>query len=166
MLDCLVIGAGPAGLTAAIYLARFHLRIEVVDAGDSRAALIPRTRNHAGFPGGISGEALLGRMREQAAEFGVDVRHDVVESLERIDGGFRAHAGDDGIEARSVLLATGVVNHRPKMGGAEHDDALARGLLRYCPICDGYEVTNKRVAVIGSRSHGYNEAVFLRMYTD
>ena len=59
MLDCLVIGAGPAGLTAAIYLARFHLRIEVVDAGSSRAALIPRTHNHAGYPGGISGTALL-----------------------------------------------------------------------------------------------------------
>jgi thioredoxin reductase (NADPH) len=49
-LDCLIVGAGPAGLTAAIYLARFHLKLRVVDAGNSRAALIPCTRNHAGFP--------------------------------------------------------------------------------------------------------------------
>ncbi|WP_294392209.1 NAD(P)/FAD-dependent oxidoreductase [uncultured Sphingomonas sp.] len=165
MLDCLVIGAGPAGLTAAIYLARFHLRIEVVDAGESRAALIPRTHNHAGYPGGIAGTALLALMREQAAEFGVQVRHGTVERLERTDAGFRAVIGSDVVAARSVLLATGVVNHRPRMDDADHDAALARGLLRYCPICDGFEVTDKHVAVIGSRTHGYKEAVFLRMYT-
>src|SRR5580698_4087234 len=56
--DCLIIGAGPAGLTAAIYLARFRLRAAVVESGSSRALLIPRTRNHAGFPKGISGTAL------------------------------------------------------------------------------------------------------------
>lgn len=72
-LDCLVIGAGPAGLTAAIYLARFRLKIAIVDAGKSRAAMIPRTHNHAGFPGGISGKELLGRMREQVQAFGTEV---------------------------------------------------------------------------------------------
>ena len=166
MLDCLVIGAGPAGLTAAIYLARFHLRIEVIDAGASRAALIPRTHNHAGYPGGISGEALLERMRDQAAEFGVAVRRGTVERLDRVEQGFRASTSEGVvIEARSILLATGVVNNRPNMDGAKHDLALKQGLLRYCPICDGFEVTDKRVAVIGSRTHGYNEALFLRMYT-
>lgn len=61
-----MIGGGPAGLTAAIYLARFYLSVIVIDAGESRASLIPLTRNHAGFPDGISGEALLARMRDQA----------------------------------------------------------------------------------------------------
>ena len=65
-LDCLIIGGGPAGLTAAIYLSRFHLDIMVVDGGKSRAAWIPTSRNHAGFPEGINGEELLRRMREQA----------------------------------------------------------------------------------------------------
>jgi thioredoxin reductase (NADPH) len=64
--DCLVIGGGPAGLTAAIYLTRYHLSLKVVDAGKSRAGWIPCTHNHAGFPGGISGKELLARMREQA----------------------------------------------------------------------------------------------------
>ena len=63
ILDCLIIGGGPAGLTAAIYLARFHLDILVVDGGKSRASLIPCTRNHAGYPDGIEGEDLLQRMR-------------------------------------------------------------------------------------------------------
>ena len=68
--------------------------------------------------------------------------------------------------ARSVLLATGVINHRPPgMDDALHDEALARGLLRYCPVCDGYEVTDKRVAVIGTGNHGTAEALFLRGYT-
>jgi len=165
MLDCLVIGAGPAGLTAAIYLARFHLRIQVIDSGQSRAALIPRTHNHAGYPGGIAGTALLALMREQAGEFGVQVRHGLVERLERTGGGFRATINDDVLEARTVLLATGVVNNQPRMDETDHDMALARGLIRYCPICDGFEVTDSRVAVIGSGTHGYKEAVFLRMYT-
>ena len=163
--DCIVIGAGPAGLTAAIYLARFHLRIRVIDAGQSRTATIPRTHNHAGYPGGISGENLLARMREQAGEFGVDLAHGLVEKLERADPGFLVHAGEERWPTRSVLLTTGVVNNRPPIAPEIHDAALERGLLRYCPICDGYEVTDRRVGVIGTRTHGFNEAVFLRMYT-
>jgi thioredoxin reductase (NADPH) len=64
-----------------------------------------------------------------------------------------------------VLLATGVTNRRPPMDEELHDQALARGLVRYCPICDGYEVTDKKVGVIGSDSHGVAEALFIRSYT-
>lgn len=164
-LDCLVIGAGPAGLTAAIYLARFRLRIGVVDAGKSRAAMIPRTHNHAGFPGGISGKDLLARMRSQAGEFGVGVTGGLVETLSRDGDLFVATSGEETWSARSVLLATGVVNNAPPIAPEIHDAALARGLLRYCPICDGYEVTDKRIAVIGTGTHGSKEALFLRMYS-
>jgi thioredoxin reductase (NADPH) len=83
MLDCLIVGAGPAGLTAALYLARFRLKIAIVDAGKSRAAMIPRTHNHPGFPGGIPGKELLGRMREQVQAFGTEVSEGLVESLSR-----------------------------------------------------------------------------------
>jgi thioredoxin reductase (NADPH) len=164
-LDCLVIGAGPAGLTAAIYLARFHLRIGVVDAGESRAASIPRTHNHSGYPGGIAGADLLGRMRDQAAEFGLTVTAGLIETLERTDGLFRARSDGGRWTARSVLLTTGVVNNRPPISPVIHDVALARGLLRYCPICDGYEMTDRKLAIIGTRTHGHNEAVFLRTYS-
>ncbi|MBO9711683.1 NAD(P)/FAD-dependent oxidoreductase [Sphingomonas sp.] len=164
-LDCLVIGAGPAGLTAAIYLARFHLRVRVLDAGDSRAALIPRTRNHAGFPEGISGPDLLARMREQARQFGAVITPARVDRLERAGERFRAWSGELAVEARAALLATGVVNRRPPIDPETHDAALAAGLLRYCPICDGYEVTDRKIAVIGTGSHGCREAIFLRMYS-
>jgi len=164
-LDCLVIGGGPAGLTAAIYLARFHLSLKVVDAGKSRAGLIPCTHNHAGYPGGISGKELIARMTEQAQEYGSSIVTSRVTRLDIVDGGFRAEWGAGPVTARTVLLATGVTNRRPHMDEDLHDEALARGLIRYCPICDGYDVTDKRVGVIGSGSHGVAEAVFLRSYT-
>lgn len=161
-----MIGGGPAGLTAAIYLARFHLSVVVVDAGESRAALIPDTHNHAGFPEGISGEALLGRMRDQARHFGTMLRRGTVENLCSDGAKFIADASGETFLARSVLLATGVVNRRPSMIEDDiHGRALAAGQLRYCPICDGYEVTDKRVAVMGTGERGCKEALFLRGYT-
>ena len=167
ILDCLIIGGGPAGLTAAIYLARFHLDILVIDGGKSRAASIPCTRNHAGYPDGIAGEELLQRMRDQACKYGAKIKTEFVTKLDRDEetGHFTATWGSGEAKSRSVLLATGVTNRRPPMDEELHDDALARGLIRYCPICDGYEVTDKRVGVIGSDSHGVAEATFIRSYT-
>jgi thioredoxin reductase (NADPH) len=166
-LDCLIVGGGPAGLTAAIYLARFHLDILVVDAGKSRASWIPCSRNHAGFPHGINGKELLQRMREQACKYGAKIETEQVTKLERDEesGLFTATWGSGKAVAPTVLLATGVTNRRPPMDEELHDDALARGLIRYCPICDGYEVTDKKVGVIGSDSHGVAEAIFIRSYT-
>ncbi|HEY5713573.1 MAG TPA: NAD(P)/FAD-dependent oxidoreductase [Allosphingosinicella sp.] len=165
-LDCLIVGAGPAGLTAAIYLARFHLKLRVIDAGSSRASLIPCTRNHAGFPEGISGADLIERMKAQAQKYGAAIENARVTRLDRVDGGFAAEWGSGKAIARTVLLATGVMNRRPPMDESLHDEALARGLIRYCPICDGYEVTDRKVGVIGSGAHGVAEAVFLRGFTE
>jgi thioredoxin reductase (NADPH) len=164
-LDCLVIGGGPAGLTAAIYLARFHLKLQVVDAGGSRASLIPCTRNHAGFPDGISGAELIERMTTQAQKYGASIACGRVSRLDRVDGGFEAEWGEGSVRARTVLIATGVTNRKPPMDEELHDEALARGLIRYCPICDGYEVTDKNIGVIGSGGHGVAEALFLRSFT-
>ncbi len=164
-IDCLIVGGGPAGLTAAIYLARFHLSVLVVDDGKGRAASIPCTRNLAGFPDGISGKEVLKRMREQAQLYGAKFRDGFVTRLDRADGGLLASWGGGSVEARAVLLATGTANRRPPMDEELHDDALARGLIRYCPICDGFEVTDKMVGVIGSDSHGVAEALFMRSYT-
>lgn len=167
ILDCLIVGGGPAGLTAAIYLARFHLDILVVDGGKSRASWIPCTRNHAGYPDGIEGNELLRRMREQACKYGAKIETEFVTKLERDEqnGLFTASWGSGQASARSILVATGITNRRPPMDEDLHDDALSRGLVRYCPICDGYEVTDKKVGVIGSDSHGVAEALFIRSYT-
>ena len=164
-LDCLIIGGGPAGLTAAIYLARFHLDILLVDAGKSRLGMIPCTNNHAGFPNGISGKELIARMKDQARLYGTRIVEDHVTRLDCEGELFSAQWGSGSATARTVLLATGVTNRRPPMDVELHDDALARGLIRYCPICDGFEVTDKKVGVIGSDAHGVAEALFLRSFT-
>jgi thioredoxin reductase (NADPH) len=164
--DCLVIGGGPAGLTAAIYLTRYHLSLKVIDAGKSRAGWIPCTHNHAGYPGGINGKELLRLMREQAQMYGASIETGRVTRLDLIEGGFQADWGSGCIRARKVLLATGVTNRRPPMDEDLHDEALSRGLIRYCPVCDGYEVTDKKVGVIGSGTKGVNESVFLRGFTE
>jgi len=101
-LDCLIIGGGPAGLTAAIYLSRFHLDIMVVDGGKSRAAWIPTSHNHAGFPEGINGEELLRRMREQAQLYGTRIETGQVTKLEKGENG----AGlPNGVRGRSPRRA-------------------------------------------------------------
>jgi len=163
--DCIIVGAGPAGLTAAIYLARFHLRIRLFDNGSSRAALIPRTNNHAGYPDGIPGVDLLRLMHRQAERFGAVREEAHVDAILPVDCGFDVKVGGRVIRARTVLLATGVVNNRPDMPQEEHDAALARGLIRYCPICDGYEATDKNIGVIGTGDHGMREALFLRGFS-
>src|SRR5690606_35786996 len=127
------------------------LSIRLFDSGSSRAALIPCSHNHAGFPEGISGRELLDRMNEQAARYGAQREMARVTKIERSEEGFTVWAEAREFHARTVLLATGVINNRPSgIDDALHTRALNAGLLRYCPICDGYEVTDKRVAVIGT----------------
>ncbi len=166
ILDCLIIGGGPAGLTAAIYLARFHLDILVVDGGKSRAAWIPCTHNHAGFPTASAATSCSSACASRRCKYGakIETEPSPSSSATRIRPLHR-HLGLGRAKARTVLLATGITNRRPPMDEDLHDDALARGLIRYCPICDGYEVTDKKVGVIGSDSHGVAEALFIRSYT-
>ena len=165
LIDCLIIGGGPAGLTAAIYLARFHMSVIVVDSGQSRLSLVPRSHNHPGFPDGIAGKQLLARMREQTTRFGVKLLNGEVTRLAKCDGDFVGRSPGASIKARTVLLATGVVNRRPLMADALHDRALAGGRLRYCPVCDGYEVTDQAIAVLGTGEFAAREAIFLRGYS-
>jgi thioredoxin reductase (NADPH) len=166
MYDCIVIGGGPAGLTAATYLGRFLRTTLVIDAGGGRAASIPTTHNLIGFPEGISGEDLLSRMGQHAVRYGAELVSDVANSLTQSKTGFVVSISSRTVEARTVLLAPGVTNHRPKLTQAAHDKGVSRGLIRYCPICDAYEVRGKRVAVLGCSEHGAAEALFVRHYSE
>jgi thioredoxin reductase (NADPH) len=158
-----VVGAGPAGLTAAIYLGRFRRSVRVIDAGASRAARIPRSHNHPGFPGGVAGRTLLARMRRQAETYGAEFLAGQVESLRPTKQGFTLETSVGPLAARKVILATGVIDREPRLSGAE--DAVACGLLRVCPICDGYEVIGKTLGVIGHDDHAGREARFLTTYS-
>lgn len=162
--EILVVGAGPAGLTAATYLARFRRQVLVADGGAPRACWIPVSHNMPGFPHGITGDAILKRMTDQAVEYGAVIEAGRVDGL-RLDGGdFIARLNGRELRVRAVLLATGVIDHHPDLPGVER--AIERSLVRICPICDGYEAIDKAVAVIGDDEKGVREAAFLRTYSD
>ncbi|HYC42203.1 MAG TPA: NAD(P)/FAD-dependent oxidoreductase [Noviherbaspirillum sp.] len=163
-LDCIIIGAGAAGLTAATYLARFRRRFVVLDGGTSRLLLVPTSHNYPGYVGGVHGKDLLARLRAQVAEYGVDVTTGSVDTLERLpDGSFLARATTGEWHARTVILATGVADVEPEL--PEVKQALAAGFLRYCPICDGFEASGRKVAIVGRGNGGLSEALFVRHYT-
>ena len=169
-LHCLVIGGGPAGLTAALYLARFRRRILVVDDGAPRAAWIPTSHNIPFFADGIAGAEIVARQAEAIARYDVPRLRGTVTTLAKARAGFVALV-DDGagasrrITARRVLLATGAVDVEPNL--PDLPDAVRRGLVRYCPICDGYEARGRRIAVIGHGDHALAEAAFIvRTYSD
>jgi thioredoxin reductase (NADPH) len=165
ILDCLIIGGGPAGLTASSYLGRFRRRVAVVDKGWSRAEWITLSHNLPGFANGIAGPALLENMRLQARRYGASLQAGVVDALRPTDDGrFVATVDGEDVSANSVLLATGVIENKPPVPHLA--DAVKHGLIRTCPICDGYEAIGKRVAVLGAGEHAAAEALFLRTYCD
>jgi thioredoxin reductase (NADPH) len=165
IVDALIVGGGPAGLVAAVYLARFRRKVLVADSGGGRASLIPISHNYPGFPDGIAGTDLLQRLRTQAQRYGatiVDTRIDRIEHAG--DGAFIAKDATQSFRAHRVVLATGVTDIEPELPNLR--DAIRQGLIRHCPICDGYEVIGQRIAVIGSGTKGVAEAHFIRHFSD
>ncbi len=161
--DCLIIGGGPAGLTAAIYLARFRRAVLVLDGAASRAALIPSSHNYPGFASGISGAELIGALAAQAERYGAQLKRAAVNELARDGEVFTAQADGLSAQARRVLLATGIVDEKPALPHIKH--FVYSGAVRYCPICDGYEALDRRIAVVGPLEHAIKKALFLRTYS-
>jgi glycine/D-amino acid oxidase-like deaminating enzyme len=137
--DCLIVGGGPAGLTAAIYLGRYRRNVVLIDGNNSRASLIPKSHNYPGFASGISGPDLLEVLRNQALAYGTAVNRGLVRSIAIHPGVLDAETTLGTISARRVILATGLVDNAP--GIPRVREAIDEGHLRYCPICDGYEAT-------------------------
>ncbi|MET3889115.1 thioredoxin reductase (NADPH) [Bosea sp. OAE506] len=163
-LDCVIIGGGPAGLTAALYLARFRRRVAIFDTGASRSKLIPRSYNCAGFAEGVSGHDLLTSLARQLSRYHLVPRHEEVLRLVREDAGWRLVTARAEVSAASVLIATGIRDLHPPID--DHDEAVRAGLLRYCPICDGYDVQGQSLCVIGPLQHAGPKARFLRTFSE
>jgi thioredoxin reductase (NADPH) len=162
-VDALVVGGGPAGLTAAIYLARYRRRVMVVDNDESRAKLIPETHNYPGFADGIAGPKLLDALRRQANAYGVAFESGRALELKRSAAGFTAICSASRIFSKRVVLATGLVDLSLPIPGLKQ--AIDHGAVRYCPICDGYEATDLRIGVVGSAEDAARKALFLRTYS-
>lgn len=161
--DVAVVGGGPAGLTAATYLARFRRSVVVLDAGDPRAALIPLSRNCPGFPEGVGGSELLCRLRKQACAYGAEIVEAPVLSINGQQDAFTLSTHSGNIKAARVVLATGLVDKAPAIAGLQ--EAIAAGWVGLCPVCDGYEASAKRVGVVGQAEDALKEALSLLTYS-
>jgi thioredoxin reductase (NADPH) len=118
ILDCAIVGAGVAGLTAALYLARFRRNVVVIDGGASRASWIPEIHNYPGLIG-LSGQQFLDNLRRQAERYGVNIRPGRVTQIERTDNAFVLRTGSDVIYANKVIVASGIEDDLPDISDPE-----------------------------------------------
>ncbi|GCD82415.1 NAD(P)/FAD-dependent oxidoreductase [Parageobacillus thermoglucosidasius] len=163
MYECIIIGGGIAGLQAAIQLGRYHHRILVIDANNGRSTLCRAYHNLLGWPDGVSGETLRALGRKQAERLGVHFADDEVMAAEKKGGRFILF-GKSGktYESKRLLLATGVKDRIPSISNL----IPCLGTSIYvCPDCDGYEVTNKKVIVLGAGVAGASMAITLLYWT-
>jgi thioredoxin reductase (NADPH) len=170
--DTLIVGAGPAGLTAAIYLRRFTRSVALVDKGNSRLRLIPVSHNYPGFPEGVPGHVLLGNLAVQLERYGGAVMPGEIVDLRIEDGLFVgdyvAEDAADGeiaqIRAHTALIATGVADAGLPIESWR--EAIAFGSLRLCPVCDGFDVMDKRIAVATAETNPVGHALFMRTFSE
>ncbi|MDQ6910815.1 MAG: thioredoxin-disulfide reductase [Actinomycetota bacterium] len=167
--DVIIIGSGPAGLTAAIYTARANLRPLVLEGEPSSTSdqpggqlmLTTDVENYPGFVDGIQGPDLMGHFRDQAARFGAEM---VTVKVTRVDFSSRPFGiwvGDDEYRARSVIVSTGA---RPLMLGLESESKFMGHGLSTCATCDGFFFQGERIAVVGGGDSALEEALFLTKF--
>ena len=160
MHDIIIVGAGPAGLTAAIYALRAGKTALVIEKGGfgGQIAFSPKVENIPGFRE-ISGAEFAEQLTEQAMNLGADMEMEKVIRLERTDNLFRVYTEEENVfESKAVILATGV-KHR--MLGLENEEALIGSGLSFCAVCDGAFYEGQEVAMIGGGNSALQEALLL-----
>jgi thioredoxin reductase (NADPH) len=160
--EVIVVGGGPAGLSAALYLGRSKRRTLVIESGHSMAVWEPDVENYLGFPDGVSGDDLLRRGRQQAERYDVQFIGDEIMSAERHGNIFLLQGRHDRYEARRLLLATGITHLPPEIHEARA--CLGRSLF-FCKDCDGYRVQGARIGIIGHNNEAINYALAMLVYS-
>ena len=163
MLDTLIIGGGPAGLTAGIYLMRAGLRCALYEKQfcGGQAATTNVIENYPGFVDGIGGPELSMNMADQAQKLGLEIRYDEITKVELTGDIKRVTAGGGTVEARSVILCMGAT---PRMLGLADEERLRGRGVSYCATCDGAFYKGKEVCVVGGGNTAAEDALYLARF--
>lgn len=159
--DCIIVGGGPAGLSAAVYLARFNRRVAVIDRGDGRTLTYELNENYLGFPQGIHARQFTELGRQQAERFGVEFITDSLTSARYSNQQFVLD-GQTTYTSKTMIIATGVKDLYPNF--PHYHDYLGKSLF-WCITCDGYKSRNKKVVVVGDTDDAACTALQFLIYT-
>ena len=163
MYDLIIIGGGPAGLTAGLYTARARLKVVLLEmlAPGGQVLTTDWVENYPGFPDGVSGFELMDKMKTQAEKFGLTIKNEEVTRLELSDENKVVTTNKGTIETKAVLLTCGATW---KKLGIDGEALLAGKGVSYCATCDGPFYTDQKVAVIGGGDTAVEEALFLTRF--
>lgn len=159
MYDVIIIGAGPAGISASLYTKRANKNVLVVYYGESNLEKAHKIDNYYGFPEGITGKDLFENGINQAKNLGVNVIEEEVLGIEQGEKTFTVTTKNNSYETKSVVIATGNKKLRPQI---ENIDTLEGRGISYCAICDGFFYRKKDVVVIGNGDYAVSEAEDLK----
>lgn len=158
MYDIIIIGAGPAGISASLYAKRANMNVLVIYKGTSNLENATKIENYYGFPDGITGQDLYNSGIMQAKNLGVDFRVSEVTSIEYQQDCFNVKTPENEYNAKSVIISTGNKKLKPNIKGINEFEGKG---ISYCAICDGFFYRDKMVVVIGSGEFAFSEAKML-----
>ncbi len=163
MHDLVILGSGPAGLTAAVYAARAHLKPLVVDGHEpgGQLTLTTAVENFPGFPEGILGPDLIRGMRDQAARFGATFRSGTVDAAELGRRPFTVTVEGEAIRCQALIIATGA---SARLLGLESERILLGHGVSTCATCDGFFFQDQEVIIVGGGDSALEEALFLTKF--
>jgi len=161
MKDLIIIGSGPAGLSASIYSSRYNL--DVLILGEEQGGCMNESYNIENYPGfiAISGTELGQKMKEHAEKLGGEIKQAKVTGIEKTEKGFKVKTSSEEFEAERVLLATGTIFRKLNIPG---EDKFSGKGVSYCATCDGPFFKEKKVAVVGGGNSAFNAALLLSRY--